>query len=90
MAIPPGVSEQDFRRALEAFARAIGSEWVFTSDDDIALYKDAYTPLWSEDDEKVASAALAPDTAEQVQQIVRIANQFRIPLYPISTGRNLG
>jgi FAD/FMN-containing dehydrogenase len=25
-----------------------------------------------------------------VQQIVRIANHYRIPLYPISTGRNLG
>ena len=25
---------------------------------------------------------------EQVQEIVRIANEFRIPLYPISTGRS--
>ena len=33
---------------------------------------------------------MAPDSAEQVQEIVRIANEFRIPLYPISTGRNLG
>jgi len=27
---------------------------------------------------------------EQVQQIVRIANKYKIPLYAISTGRNLG
>ena len=90
MAVPPGVSEQDFRRALDRFSRVVGTEWVFTSDEDVALYRDAYTPLWSEDEEKVASAALAPDSAEQVQEIVRIANEFRIPLYPISTGRNLG
>src|SRR5688572_23490409 len=90
MAVPPGVSEQDFKRALERFARVVGREWVFTSDDDVALYKDAYSPLWNEPEERVASAAIAPDSAEQVQEIVRIANEFRIPLYPISTGRNLG
>ena len=63
---------------------------MFTSDEDVALYKDAYSPLWSEEDEKVASAAVAPISAEQVQEIVRIANEYRVPLYPISTGRNLG
>ena len=63
---------------------------MFTSDEDVALYRDAYSPLWSEPEEKVASAAVAPESAEQVQEIVRIANEFRIPLYPISTGRNLG
>jgi len=58
--------------------------------EDVALYRDAYSPLVGEPEEKVASAAVAPDSAEQVQEIVRIANEFRIPLYPISTGRNLG
>jgi FAD/FMN-containing dehydrogenase len=31
---------------------------------------------------------VAPAKVEEVQQIVRIANRYRIPLYPISTGRN--
>src|SRR5690606_31899216 len=39
--------------------------------------------------ERVASAAVAPTTVEQVQAIVRTANKYQIPLYPISTGRNL-
>ena len=90
MSVPPGVSERDFERAVARFRSVVGSDWVFTSDEDVALYRDAYSPLWSEPEEKVASAAVAPDTAEQVQEIVRIANEFRIPLYPISTGRNLG
>ena len=85
MAIPPGVSERDFQRALDRFKSVVGADWVFTSDEDIALYRDAYSPLWSEAEEKVASAALAPDSAEQVQEIVRIANEFNVPLYPIST-----
>jgi 4-cresol dehydrogenase (hydroxylating) len=90
MALPPGVSERNFQRAISRFASVVGDEWVFTSDEDIALYRDAYSPLVGEAEEKVASAAVAPDSAEQVQEVVRIANEFRIPLYPISTGRNLG
>src|SRR5690606_30862304 len=89
MAIPPGVSERDFAAALQEFRAAVGDEWVFTSDEDVALYRDAYSPYWGEPEERVASAAVAPHTVEQVQAVVRAANKYRVPLYPISTGRNL-
>jgi 4-cresol dehydrogenase (hydroxylating) len=89
MAIPPGVAERDFAAALRDFRAAVGDEWVFTSDEDVALYRDAYSPFWGEPEERVASAAVAPQTAEQVQAVVRAANARRVPLYPISTGRNL-
>ena len=90
MAIPPGVSERDFNTALGEFERAVGAEWVFTEDGDTALYKDAYSPVQGEDAEIFVSAAVAPETTEQVQAVVRTANRYRIPIYPISTGRNLG
>src|SRR5687767_6383052 len=90
MSVPPGVSERDFERAVGRFASVVGADWVFTSDEDVALYRDAYSPFVGEPEEKVASAAVGPDSVEQVQQIVKIANEYRIPLYPISTGRNLG
>ncbi|HEX5048514.1 MAG TPA: FAD-binding oxidoreductase [Gammaproteobacteria bacterium] len=90
MTTPPGVSERDFLRAVDRFKSVVGAAWVFTSDDDVALYRDAYSPLFGEEEEKVTSAAVAPDSAEQVVALVRIANELRIPLYPISTGRNLG
>ncbi len=89
MAVPPGVSESDFARALDRFRAIVGNEWVFTEDEDVRLYKDGYSPLRGEAEEKVASAAIAPDNAEQVQEIVKVANEFKIPLYPVSTGRNL-
>jgi hypothetical protein len=90
MRVPPGVTPADFASALRAFEQVVGADWVFTSDADLDLYRDAYSPFLHEAEERTASAAIAPASSEQVQQLVRIANRLRIPLYPISTGRNLG
>ena len=89
MVLPPNVNEADFNSALGEFRTAEGNAWVFTSDEDLALYRDSYSINWGEAEERVASAAVAPSKVEEVQQIVRTANKYKIPLYPISTGRNL-
>ncbi len=89
MALPPNTSEAKFASVLAEFRAAVGDAWVFSSKDDVALYRDSYSIYWGEPEERVASAAVAPANVEQVQQIVRIANKYKIPLYPISTGRNL-
>ncbi len=53
MRVPPGVSSKDFSDALQQFEEAVGKEWVFTSDEDVAMYRDAYSPFWGEPDELV-------------------------------------
>jgi 4-cresol dehydrogenase (hydroxylating) len=83
------VSRGDFNRVLSGWRDVVGGEWVFTSDEDVGLYRDAYSPYWDEPEERVASAAVAPSTVEQVQAVVKLANQYKVPIYPISTGRNL-
>jgi FAD/FMN-containing dehydrogenase len=90
MAVPPGLTEPEFARALGEFAQAVGDQWVFSSDEDIDLYRDAYSPLYGEAEDPVPSAAVAPSNVEQVQAVVRIANRYQIPLWTIATGRNLG
>lgn len=90
MKLPPNVSEADFTAALREFATIVGDAWIFTSDEDLELYRDSYSILWGEADERTASAAVAPDTADQVVALVKVANRYRIPIYPISTGKNLG
>ena len=90
MKVPPGMSASDFAEAIKQFEEAVGKEWVFTSDEDVAMYRDAYSPFMGEPEERVASAAVAPDGVEQVQKVVRIANHYKIPIYPVSTGKNLG
>ena len=89
MRVPPGVSEKDFVDALKQFEAAIGKEWVFSSEEDTDLYRDAYSPFWNEPEDPVPSAAVAPDGVEQIQKIFKIANTYKIPLWTISTGRNL-
>ena len=87
---PQGISPQDFAEAIRQFTDVVGKEWVFTSDEDLDLYRDAYSPFWGEAEERIASAAVAPSSTEEVQALMRIANRFKIPMYPISTGKNLG
>ncbi len=89
MALPPGVGQADFDAALTAFADIVGADWVFSDEASVATYRDAFSPSRGEDDEKVASAAISPTTVEQIQQILAVANRYSIPLYTISTGRNL-
>ena len=86
----PGVSVEDFAEAIKQFKAIVSDEWVFTSDEDLHLYRDAYSPFWDEPGERIASAAVAPKTVEEIQAIVKVANEFKITLYTISTGKNLG
>lgn len=90
MRTPPGLTEAEFTQAVAEFRQVVGNEWVYIEDADLDLYRDAYSPLWGEEEEKIASAAIAPQSAEEVQAVMRIANAYKIPVYPVSTGRNLG
>jgi (+)-pinoresinol hydroxylase len=86
---PPGVTAADFTQALQQFAAVVGPQWVFSKEADVATYRDAYSPFVGEAEERTVSAAVAPDSVEQVQKVLAIANHYRIALYTISTGRNL-
>ena len=84
---PPGLSEATLNRALKAFATIVGADAVFATAEDRDTYADKYA---INDARHHASAAVAPATAAQVQAIVRIANEYKVPLWPISRGKNLG
>lgn len=90
MRIPPGVTASDFAAAIKEFEKIVGAEWVFTSEADLDLYRDSYSPLMGEPEERMASAAVAPTEVSQIQKIVKVANRYKIPLYTVSTGKNLG
>jgi FAD/FMN-containing dehydrogenase len=85
-AIPVGTTPVALDQALSAFAAELGADAVITEPADLREYRDPYTYL--ESDEFDASAALTPASVGQVQAIVRIANEHRIPLWTFSQGRN--
>ncbi len=90
MTVPQDISPATFADGLAEMRSAVGGEWVFTTPEDLHTYRDFYSVLWDEPEERLASAAVAPANVEEVQAVVRIANERRVPIYPISTGRNLG
>ena len=85
--LPPGVSKGAFDVALARFATVVGAQWVFTSDDDRASYADPFDV--GDGSDHAISAAVAPQSVEEVQALLRVANEFRIPLWPIGRGKNL-
>jgi 4-cresol dehydrogenase (hydroxylating) flavoprotein subunit len=71
--------------AIDEFVSALGRDSVLVGDD-VDEYRDPYSyPGW---DDFTASAVVLPETVEQVQAIVRIANEHRVPLWTFSPGRN--
>ncbi|MBD3729325.1 MAG: FAD-binding oxidoreductase [Sphingomonadales bacterium] len=86
--LPPRVSPEDFQRASDAFAGVVGKDWVLVEDEDRDAYSDAYAPGPKE--QWPPSGAVAPGSVEEVQALVRLANEHRIPLWPVSRGKNLG
>ena len=88
LTLPPGVSARDFDNALKAFAGVVGSDWVLDTEADRIAYADLYAP--GSEQQWPASAAIAPGSVEEIQQIIRIANQYKTPLWTVARGKNLG
>lgn len=73
--------------AFRAFAAAIGKDWVMTGDDDRLAYSDHFA---ADEERHRPAGAISPANADEVREIVRIANRYRVPLWPISRGKNFG
>ncbi len=73
--------------ALHALRAAIGADWVMTGDDDRVAYSDHFA---ADEVRHRPAGALAPANVEEVREVVRIANRFRVPLWTVSRGKNFG
>lgn len=86
--VPPGVTEDDLDRALTAIAAAIGDGKVATDVESLVDFQDPFQFPGAATN--VPSGVVSPTTVEEVQAIVRIANEYRVPVWPISRGKNNG
>lgn len=86
--LPPDVSEADFDAALGRFRDVLGAQWVLSTEEELAPFRDPFPT--TNDDRFVPGAVVSPSTPEEIQELVRIANEYKIPLSPVATGKNLG
>lgn len=86
--LPRGVSRKSFDRALAQFGALMGESNVLVRPEQLLPY--GKVMMSAENAEHAPSAALTATTVEQIQGIVKICNEHRIPIHTISTGRNYG
>jgi 4-cresol dehydrogenase (hydroxylating) len=84
--LPPGLTEPDFTRVVDAFVAALGAEAVVASPEEVAAYRDPYA--FGDVDEFAPSLVVMPGSVEDVQAVVRVANELRVPLWTVSAGMN--
>ncbi|CAI7671197.1 unnamed protein product [Penicillium bialowiezense] len=98
LALPPNITQKTFTEFLNEVRNAVGTEnlRVITANDQ--LDDGSYlNPPHTHDphhildrDYFLASAIVCPRSVPEVQALVVIANKYRVPLWPISIGRNSG
>ncbi len=86
--LPQGVSAAEFARAIAAFRKVVGAEFVITASDRLLPYRKIMIP--ADENEFAPSGVVAPASVEEVQGVLAVCNQFKVPVWPISTGRNFG
>ncbi|MFI2027875.1 FAD-binding oxidoreductase [Streptomyces buecherae] len=77
-------TDQD--KAIAAWREILGTDALVRAPEELAAAErntSAFPP-------RHLVAILRPTRAEQVTEVVRVAREHRVPLYPISTGRNWG
>ncbi len=84
--LPPGVSDGVLARAIDRFTDVLGGDAVLTDEAELREFRDPFT--WAEWDDHWGAAVVLPETVEQVQAVVRIANELGIPLWTSSRGQN--
>jgi len=77
---------QDLKQFLSEVADALGEKWVDTRPETLARYGEHTLP----EPPRPPAAVLFPESTEHVQKIVLAANKYKVALYPISTGNNIG
>lgn len=100
LVLPPDVSASAFREMLLEMAKVVGNDNVtvhtrqsMKADEDGHYYNlpkehDLFYVL--EKEHFLAGAVVCPGSTEEVSAVVKLANKYLTPLWPVSIGRNLG
>ncbi|ETN44584.1 uncharacterized protein HMPREF1541_10254 [Cyphellophora europaea CBS 101466] len=98
LCLPPGISSKRFKEFLCRLADISGDDHVTAITKMEELSQESYLdPSKCHDmfhvfnkEDFVSSAVVAPRNVGEVQAIMRLCNEFEIPVWPFSIGRNVG
>jgi hypothetical protein len=88
-ALPPDVTQQAFDNAIQKYKDAAGEDQVLLSQD-LTEYIDPYELQEAEGTRKMPSAAVRPGNIDELKEVLKISNEFGIPVWTFSRGKNLG
>ena len=94
--LPRGLDEATFDKACDAVAKVVGEGNVSRTHEYGGLdgprggnwYGDHYEMRG--EGRNTPAGAFRPETVEEIQQILKIANEYNIALWVFSRGKNLG
>lgn len=86
--LPADVSSAVLERALAELRRVVGDAFVATDPEQLLPYEKLMLP--ADEENHRPAAAVIPASVQQVQGVLAVCNKYRVPLWPISTGRNFG
>jgi hypothetical protein len=87
--LPPGVTRYAFDAAALQYMAIVGHEQV-VSGDDLVEYIDPYELGAEEGIRKMPSAAVRPKNVEQLRGVLAVCEEYSIPVWTFSRGKNLG
>ncbi|KAF9730741.1 hypothetical protein PMIN06_006371 [Paraphaeosphaeria minitans] len=88
-ALPPGFTQYAFDAAIIQFMAVVGHQQVLQGDA-LIEYIDPYELWEAEGKRKTPSAAVRPANLEELRRVLAISNEYGIPLWTFSRGKNLG
>ncbi|KUI53403.1 Vanillyl-alcohol oxidase [Cytospora mali] len=87
--LPPGVSREDFDGALNQIAATLGERAIFKGEK-LKEYVDPYEIPEHGHERNIPGAAVCPSSVEELQAALKVVNQYKIPIWTVSRGKNLG
>jgi hypothetical protein len=87
--LPPGVIRDGFDKAIRQYKDVVGDDQVYQGDE-LKEYIDPYELHELEGTRRMPSAAVRPKNVEELRGVVNISNDFGIPVWTFSRGKNLG
>lgn len=92
--LPPGVDDATLSAFFDDVANLIGEINISRDPSHGSLPgtngEQNYGDPWAMVRNHTPSGAVRPSTVEEVQHVLKVANQYSVPLWTISRGKNLG